>query len=111
MQVSLEEQVSKIIEDKYLLKKCEFVFFESKVPKDPFSIFFTVYTRSAVLLCEWEELRLDDTIGYYRKGQLGLSLTKEEMLHDIRCQLCNCKELNGIHKELLEYDSSKKRNF
>ncbi|AHA46333.1 hypothetical protein ISTM_435 [Insectomime virus] len=106
----MEEQVSEILEKRYFLKRCEFVIFDKPLPNDPFhTTLFRVYTKWSDLLCEWEELRLDDTIGYYEKGQLGLSLTEEEMLQKILCQLYNCKRLNGIHKGLLEYELKEKR--
>lgn len=112
MQVSLRDKVSKIIKEKYFLQKNEFVVFEESFPNDPFTTLFAVYTKWSNLLCEWEELKFDDTIGYYKKGQLGLSLTQEEILDDIRRQLFNCKEINGIHKGLLEYElSGKRRRF
>nr|QZX43966.1 hypothetical protein MarQu_384 [Marseillevirus sp.]WNL50063.1 hypothetical protein MarDSR_024 [Marseillevirus sp.] len=111
MQVPLKDKVSKIIREKYFLRKNEFVVFEKNFPNDPFTTLFTVYTKWSNLLCEWEELKFDDTIGYYKKGQLGLSLTQEEILDDIRRQLFNCKELNGIHKGLLEYELGQKKKI
>ncbi|AQM72999.1 hypothetical protein B1750_gp018 [Noumeavirus] len=111
MQVPLKDKVSEIIKEKYFLRKNEFVVFEKNFPNDPFTTLFTVYTKWSNLLCEWEELKFDDTIGYYKKGQLGLSLTQEEILDDIRRQLFNCKELNGIHKGLLEYELGQKKKI
>lgn len=111
MQVSLKDKVSKIIREKYFLQKSEFVVFEKNFPTDPFTTLFTVYTKWSNLLCEWEELKFDNTIGYYKKGQLGLSLTQEEILDDVRCQLFNCKKLNGIHKNILEYELGQKKKI